>query len=49
MWIVARSKRGVSAMELAAQIGVSEAAAGSMLERLRGSMVRSECLQRSRG
>lgn len=46
-WLVARSKRGVSAMELAAQIGVSENTARYMLERLRGAMARSECLQRT--
>ena len=49
MWLVARSKRGVSAMELAAQVGVSENTARFMLERLRGAMARSECLQRAVG
>ena len=42
IWLVARSKRGVSALELAAQIGVSENTARFMLERLRGAMARSE-------
>lgn len=45
-WLMARSKRGVSAMELAAQIGVSEITAGLMPGRLRGAMARSECLRR---
>lgn len=48
-WLMARSKRGVSAMELAAQVGVSENAARRMLVRLRGAMARSECLQRAIG
>jgi len=45
-WLMARSKRGVSAMELTAQIGVSENAARRMQERIRGATARSECLQR---
>ena len=49
MWLLARSKRGVSALELAAQVGVSENTATFMLERLRGAMARSECLQRAVG
>ncbi len=49
IWLVARSKRGVSAMELAAQVGVSEVTAGLVLERLRGAMARSECLRRALG
>ena len=49
MWLLARSKRGVSALELAAQVGVSENTATFMLERLRGAMARSECLRRAVG
>ena len=49
MWLLARSKRGVSAPGLAAQVGVSENTATFMLERLRGAMARSECLQRAVG
>ena len=49
MWLLARSKRGVSALELAAQVGVSENTATFMLERLRGTMARSECLRRAVG
>lgn len=48
-WLMARSKRGVSAMELAAQIGVSENAARRTRERVRGAMARSECLRRPLG
>lgn len=46
-WLAARSKRGVSAIELASQIGVSENTARYMLERVRGAMARSERLQRA--
>ena len=46
MWLVSRSKRGVSALELAAQVGVSERTAGYMLLRIRGAMAGSERLQR---
>ena len=49
MWLLARSKRGVSALELAAQVGVSENTATFMPGRLRGAMARSECLQRAVG
>ena len=49
MWLMARSKRGVSAMEFAAQIGVSENAARRVQERIRGAMARSECLRRPIG
>ena len=49
MWLLARSKRGVSAPGLAAQVGVSENTATFMLERLRGAMARSECLRRAVG
>ena len=49
IWLVARSKRGVSAMELAAQIGVSEVTAGLVLERLRGAMAGPGCLRRAVG
>lgn len=49
MWLMARSKRGVSAIELSAQVGVSENTARYMLERIRGAMARSECLQRAVG
>ena len=49
MWLLARSKRGVSALELAAQVGVSENTATFMPGRLRGAMARSECLRRAVG
>lgn len=45
VYLVTHSKRGVSAMELARQIGVSEGAAGYVLLRLRGAMARSESVQ----
>ena len=49
MWLLARSKRGVSAPGLAAQVGVSENTATFMPGRLRGAMARSECLRRAVG
>ncbi|MBO7675469.1 MAG: transposase [Atopobiaceae bacterium] len=49
IWLCARSKRGVSAMELAAQVGVSENAARRMLVGVRGAMARPGCLRRSVG
>ena len=49
MWLLARSKRGVSALELAAQVGVSENTATFMPGRLRGAMARSGCLRRAVG
>ena len=44
MWLLARSKGGVSAPGLAAQVGVSENTATLVPGRLRGAMARSECL-----
>ena len=49
MWLLARSKRGVSAPGLAAQVGVSENTATLVPGRLRGAMARSECLRRAVG
>lgn len=48
-WLMARSKRGVPAMEPAAQVGVPENAARRMRERVRGAMARSECPRRALG
>ena len=49
MWLLARSKRGVSAPGLAAQVGVSENTATLVPGRLRGAMARSERLRRAVG
>ena len=49
MWLLARSKRGVSAPGLAAQVGVSENTATLVPGRLRGAMARPECLRRAVG
>lgn len=45
IYLVARSKRGVSALELARRLGVSERTGGYVLLRLRGAMARSESVQ----
>ena len=45
IYLTTHSKRGVSAMELARQIGVSERTAGYVVLRLRGAMARSESVQ----
>lgn len=45
VYLMTHSKRGVSAMELARQLGVSERTAGYVLLRLRGAMARSESVQ----
>ena len=44
-YLVTHSKRGVSAIELAKHLGVSERTAGYLLLRLRGAMARSESVQ----
>lgn len=44
-YLMTHSKRGMSAMELARHIGVSERTAGYVLLRLRGAMARSESVQ----
>ena len=49
MWLPARSKGGVSAPGLAAQVGVSENTATLVPGRLRGAMARPECLRRAVG
>lgn len=43
-FLVARSKRGISALELARDLGVCEKTAGYVLLRLRGAMSGSGCL-----
>ncbi len=45
VYLLTHSKRGVSAMELARQLGVSERTAGYVVLRLRGAMARSESVQ----
>ena len=49
MWLLARSKRSVSAPRLAAQVGVSENTATLVAGRLRGAMARLKCLRRAVG
>ena len=44
-YLMTHSKRGVSAIELARHLGVSERTAGYVLLRLRGAMARSESVQ----
>ncbi len=44
MRLMTRSKRGVSAAELARELGVCEKTGQYVLRRLRGAMSRSECL-----
>ena len=48
-WLLARSKGGVSAPGLAAQVGVSESTATLVPGRLRGAMARPGCLRRAVG
>ena len=45
VYLLTHSKRGVSAMEPARQLGVSERTAGYVVLRLRGAMARSESVQ----
>ena len=44
-WLVSHSKRGISGLELARQIGVCEKTGRNVLLRLRGAMSRSGCLR----
>lgn len=48
VYLMTHSKRGVSAMELARQLGVSERTAGYVVLRLRGAMAGSESVQAAR-
>lgn len=43
-WLVSHSKRGISALELARDLGVSEVTGRRVLLRLRAAMSGSECL-----